>query len=458
MSPSRARATSSPAKAAKPSSTGAESTRTVTPALRLQQAAGNQATGALFEESGPALRGREPDERQAERVASDSLTRSPGESPAPPIPGIDGLGDSHAAARAAGEPLPANVRADLEPRLGYDLGAVRIGRQRDASELAAAEGARAFTVGRNVIFGHDEFEPSSAAGRQLIAHELVHVAQQARAGRTTVQRTPIDRWIDVPRFDWTGKQQEQRQTTDYVPSGAVLASFDPETGVLRCTFNMRWSAEKELGGEPDFALLQQKFAQVVKSTWERRYTLVERDKGQPTGRTAEVELDFKPVGREVSSARRYDANVTGYPRRDYVRGGSDVFISTWDFQPPKPFAYRPDDYPAGARPARGPRKGVTQETVAHEFGHMIGLADEYPLTSQDLAELRAANPDRAEEQLQHRNQSFSDRIMNVGSQVTPDSYAPFALWLSRMTGKEWVVGEPRRAEPAKPREKEKVAP
>lgn len=458
MSRSRAKDPSGPAKSTR-STARPESPSAVAPAVRLQQTAGNHATAAFFDERGLARHGGEADELQAERVARESLRLSPSEPSAPTLPGADGLGDSHAAARAAGEPLPAHVRADLEPRLGYDLGAVRIGRNSDASELAASEGARAFTVGRNVIFGRDEFDPSSVPGRQLIAHELVHVAQQAQAGHTALQRAPIERWIDVPRFDWTGKQQEQRPlTTDYVPSGAALASYEPETGILRCTFNMRWSTnEKMLDGKAGLETLEQKFSQVVKSMWERRYTLVERVGAQPTGRTAEVELDFKVVDRDVSSARRYDVDVTGYPRRPYVRAGSDVFLSTWDFTPRKAANYSPDDYPAEARPARPPGKGVGHTAAAHEFGHMIGLADEYPLTKADRDELRETHPELVEQELKTRNHSFSDRIMNVGASVTPDSYAPFALWLSRLTGKEWVVGEAHLVEPVKPREKVRAA-
>ena len=48
--------------------------------------------------------------------------------------------------------------------------------------------------------------------------------------------------------------------------------------------------------------------------------------------------------------------------------------------------------------------------------------------------------------------------MNVGSEITPDSYAPFALWLSRVTGEKWVVGAPHPVEPPKGRRKVKVAP
>jgi len=38
--------------------------------------------------------------------------------------------------------------------------------------------ARAYTVGRDVVFGAAEYSPDSAAGKSLLAHELTHVVQQ----------------------------------------------------------------------------------------------------------------------------------------------------------------------------------------------------------------------------------------------------------------------------------------
>src|SRR5262249_60007336 len=46
-------------------------------------------------------------------------------------------------------------------------------------ESAAAVGAQAYTVGRDVVFGQGGFHPGTFAGRQLLAHELTHVLQQS---------------------------------------------------------------------------------------------------------------------------------------------------------------------------------------------------------------------------------------------------------------------------------------
>jgi len=83
-------------------------------------------------------------------------------------------GDGHA--------LDATLRAKMEARLNTPLADVRVHTGAAAAERAAGERAKAFTLGNHIYFGEGRFAPDSAAGARLLAHELVHVAQQ-RAGR-----------------------------------------------------------------------------------------------------------------------------------------------------------------------------------------------------------------------------------------------------------------------------------
>jgi hypothetical protein len=78
-----------------------------------------------------------------------------------------------------GQPLPDSVRADLGPRLGTDLSVVRVHTGEHADRLARSVRAEAFTSGGEVFFRRGRYDPVGAAGRRLLAHELVHVAQQA---------------------------------------------------------------------------------------------------------------------------------------------------------------------------------------------------------------------------------------------------------------------------------------
>ncbi len=84
------------------------------------------------------------------------------------------------AVRGGGTLLPESVRSYFEPRFGYDFRQVRVHTDTRAVESTRAVNARAFTFGRNIVFGASEYSPETARGKRLVAHELTHVVQQAR--------------------------------------------------------------------------------------------------------------------------------------------------------------------------------------------------------------------------------------------------------------------------------------
>ena len=82
------------------------------------------------------------------------------------------------ALRSPGRPLDADTRASMEPRVGRDLGTARVHTGGDAAQSAREMGARAYTVGNDVVFGQGEYSPQTPEGQRLLAHEATHVAQQ----------------------------------------------------------------------------------------------------------------------------------------------------------------------------------------------------------------------------------------------------------------------------------------
>lgn len=74
---------------------------------------------------------------------------------------------------SSGAPLPAAVRADLQPHLDVDLGAVRLHLGGDAALASQALGADAFTSGSHIA-------APAMPSREVLTHELAHVAAQAR--------------------------------------------------------------------------------------------------------------------------------------------------------------------------------------------------------------------------------------------------------------------------------------
>ncbi len=77
-----------------------------------------------------------------------------------------------------GRPLDAASLAYFEPRFGADFAGVRIFAGPSAAQSARTLGAQAYTAGTDIVFGREQYQPGTFAGRALLAHELAHVAQQ----------------------------------------------------------------------------------------------------------------------------------------------------------------------------------------------------------------------------------------------------------------------------------------
>ena len=78
--------------------------------------------------------------------------------------------EAHRVAASAKGGVPVSLRRAANARLHTD-GA--------AGDAAASQHAAAYTVGRDVYFGHGLYDPHSPEGAALIAHELTHVVQQS---------------------------------------------------------------------------------------------------------------------------------------------------------------------------------------------------------------------------------------------------------------------------------------
>jgi len=81
-----------------------------------------------------------------------------------------------------------DVVGALERRLEFDFAGVRIHHTHEAHQLNERFGSRAFTHGNDIYFGRGEEDLELTSGRRLLAHELVHVAQQHQWGTAIVQR------------------------------------------------------------------------------------------------------------------------------------------------------------------------------------------------------------------------------------------------------------------------------
>ena len=115
--------------------------------LSLQRSLGNQSVGDIGSRSG----------------VSSSLA----------VPAI-----VHDVLRTPGVPLDSSTRQAMESRFGHDFGGVRVQTDEQAAVSADAVNALAYAVGRQVVFGRNQYAPATLAGQHLLAHELAHVVQQ----------------------------------------------------------------------------------------------------------------------------------------------------------------------------------------------------------------------------------------------------------------------------------------
>ena len=133
----------------------------------------------------------DPPQREAEQplhqLASDVGNHAFGNVLARDGAGILDSGEVHPdvqskidATRGSGAGLDTGTRSRLSDTLG-DLSDVTVHTDDTADQLNRSVSARAFATGTDVYFSKGEYNPGSADGDRLLAHELAHVVQQRGA-------------------------------------------------------------------------------------------------------------------------------------------------------------------------------------------------------------------------------------------------------------------------------------
>lgn len=166
-----------------------EADRVADAVLRGNRVSVGQPAGAAVHRLCAACEGEPPQDDEA-RVHARRESAGPAFAAADPTP------------TGAGQALPEALRAEFEPRFGSRFDDVRLHTGASAARSAQQLQARAYTYGRDLVFGAGEYAPTSARGRHLIAHELTHVVQQSRGGAAPMlQRKglggPLDLQPDV---------------------------------------------------------------------------------------------------------------------------------------------------------------------------------------------------------------------------------------------------------------------
>jgi len=157
----------------------------------------------------------------------------------------------------SGQVLDSGTRSFFEPRLGHDLSRVRIHTNDRAAESARQIGARAFTLGRDVVFASGQYVPGTFAGRHLLAHELAHVIQQSTSSslrnrsRSVVFRKSADKGRCLNDPNWKTIAADPREI--WQPANdAIERSYEMTHGKNAILTGSQF----EYGGKPGSKAIQ----------------------------------------------------------------------------------------------------------------------------------------------------------------------------------------------------------
>ncbi|HZY35746.1 MAG TPA: DUF4157 domain-containing protein [Mucilaginibacter sp.] len=257
---------------------------------------------------------------------------------------------------SSGQPMQESSRKFFEPRFGHDFSGVRLHTDTIAAKSAQSINALAYTSGNNIVFNAGQYSPESDSGMKLMAHELTHVVQQQGSDSLkNIQRVPAGNTAKPPVTSEVNKP-----TTETISNAPASASD------WNKTFN--WDA---------------KF-QVVYNLNSKRVTI---------------------VSRLYSTAS--DAIKTGWKNAIESKWGKGQFnLEVWEGCEPKVFPIDVDiqwvndpakahytitpNAPGATQNGRAGVGGTTGMTgwgtadatdVPHEYGHMLGNAEEYFTTN-----------------------------------------------------------------------------
>jgi hypothetical protein len=171
---------------------------------------------------------------------------------------------------------------------------VRVHADEHAAETAQQLAAHAYTVGSDVFFGRSRYQPASAQGRLLLAHELTHVLQQASG--TTGSVGPISEPGDA------GEREAEQIAHEIVERESGGQVSDPTLAIrqpARATIQ-RWSYGSGAAPHTDYVEV-------------------------PAAEKPRVDEGMGIVSRVITNPRDYPRCPTFY--EDNCPGGSDTTLT-----------------------------------------------------------------------------------------------------------------------------------
>jgi hypothetical protein len=186
------------------------------------------------------------------------------------------------------------IRAGVAQASGYDLSAAQV---KPNSALAATAGVEALTTGQEAHFAPGRFDPGSAHGAHVIAHEFAHVVQQgtglsdaiAQGGRGALES-------DADAVAESALRGATRDAVQPLPAPArpVAQAFDP-----------RYHRESTLEGMAGTGFSNDEMGQVYQANWERDFS-------QAHPALAAIVIAWKQVKMAASQGKLTDAEINNF--------------------------------------------------------------------------------------------------------------------------------------------------
>jgi hypothetical protein len=194
-----------------------------------------QESDAVFQAQQRSKENRQADfPRRAEGGALDALARSAGNAAMSEV--LD--------KREQGAPLDPAFRLQMERSLGANFSGVRVHDDASAKASAAEIDAEAFTHGEEITLGANAPSPADRDGKELLAHELVHVAQQQRA--TTLSNEISSPGDESEREASYSSQQAMRGEAATVSAVASAPGVQRQVDVVKKQVQANTASRKEV--------------------------------------------------------------------------------------------------------------------------------------------------------------------------------------------------------------------
>lgn len=283
---------------------------------------------------------------------------------------------------SGGQPLDGALRADMESRFDADFSGVRIHTDEQAGKAARALNARAYSHGRDIVFGAGSYAPQSHAGRALLSHELAHVVQSKGKASTALSdpHSSAEREADGVARDYRigrplRKVRESSRGIQRVPLGSSNVSQSVSETISNApaayaAWNGTYTWTSRFG--------------IVMSTAPDVLTVVMRlhTTADPAVQSAwESAIESKWGGRFFLAVTDSTGAVSCFAITVDVQWVDDPANAHYTITPNAASAT------AGGRAGLGGTTSMTDwgtadtVDVTHEFGHMLGNAEEYFTTN-----------------------------------------------------------------------------